>query len=70
MKFIDRQYLLRQLINFNKDILNVLYVKKDNGKGLSSNDFTDEEKQKLLLLENYDDTELRNKLNLLESVAE
>lgn len=65
MKFIDRQYLLRQFINFNKDILNVLYVEKVQGKGLSSNDFTDEEKQKLFLLENYDDTELRNKLDLL-----
>lgn len=34
-------------------------VDKEEGKGLSSNDYTDEEKAKLAGLENYDDTEVR-----------
>lgn len=34
-------------------------VSKEPGKGLSHNDFTDEEKSKLAGLENYDDTEVR-----------
>lgn len=35
------------------------YVLKDGEKGLSSNDFTDNEKEKLANLENYDDTEIK-----------
>jgi hypothetical protein len=35
------------------------YVEKVEGKGLSTNDYTNEEKQKLSTLENYDDTEVR-----------
>lgn len=38
-------------------------VEKINGKGLSSNDFTNEYKTKLDNLLNYDDTELRNELD-------
>ena len=34
------------------------YVQKENGKGLSSNDYTTEEKDKLANLENYDDTQV------------
>lgn len=34
-------------------------VDKEAGKGLSANDFTDEEKEKLGSLENYDDSEVR-----------
>lgn len=34
-------------------------VDKVTGKGLSTNDYTNEEKQKLSTLENYDDTEVR-----------
>lgn len=38
-------------------------VDKVTGKGLSSNDFTDDEKEKLSGLNNYNDTELRNSIN-------
>ena len=38
-------------------------VDKEEGKGLSSNDYTDAEKEKLASLENYDDTEIKNSLN-------
>ena len=38
-------------------------VDKETGKGLSTNDFTDEEKEKLKGLSNYDDEELRTLLN-------
>lgn len=34
-------------------------VDKEAGKGLSSNDYTNADKQKLAGLQNYDDTELR-----------
>ena len=44
-----------------KDLNN--YVPKVEGKGLSSNDYTTDEKNKLAGLENYDDTELKNELN-------
>lgn len=42
-------------------------VDKVEGKELSSNDFTDEEKTKLSELNNYDDTNLSNKVTELES---
>ena len=46
-------------------------VDKEDGKGLSSNDFTDSEKQKLANLENYDDSELFGKINgLTENKAD
>lgn len=38
-------------------------VDKEEGKGLSSNDYTDAEKEKLASLENYDDTEIKSSLN-------
>ena len=38
-------------------------VSKEAGKGLSSNDFTNEEKSKLTNLENYDDTEIKKLIN-------
>lgn len=38
-------------------------VTKEEGKGLSANDFTDDAKNKLDGLQNYDDTELRNEVN-------
>jgi len=34
-------------------------VNKEEGKGLSSNDYTDEEKEKLANLQNYDDTQVK-----------
>ena len=42
-------------------------VDKIIGKGLSTNDFTDEEKNKLNSLTNYDDTEVRNSINEINS---
>lgn len=41
-------------------------VNKETGKGLSSNDFIDELKNKLVNLENYDDGEIRNLIAELE----
>lgn len=37
-----------------------MYVEKVDGKGLSAEDFTTSEKEKLAGLQNYDDTEVRN----------
>lgn len=41
-------------------------VDKEQGKGLSTNDYTTEEKTKLAGLENYDDTALANRVRTLE----
>ena len=38
-------------------------VDKEEGKGLSTNDYTDQEKEKLGGLSNYDDTEIRKELS-------
>ena len=38
-------------------------VDKEEGKGLSANDYTDQEKEKLAGLSNYDDTEIRKELS-------
>lgn len=63
---------LQELVNALKnnvssisDIFQLLNrkVEKIEGKGLSTNDFTNEEKQKLAGLNNYDDTELRDKID-------
>ena len=59
-------YDIEDVTNKNMDILDEeLFGKEDKvpGKGLSTNDFTNEYKNKLDGLENYDDTELINKLN-------
>ncbi len=42
-------------------------VDKVSGKGLSTNDYTTAEKQKLAGLENYDDTVIKNDINFLYS---
>lgn len=42
-------------------------VDKISGKGLSTNDYTTTEKNKLAGLSNYDDTEVRNLIALLTS---
>ena len=39
------------------------YVRKEEGKGLSSNDYTDADKEKLEVLHNYNDTALREKIS-------
>lgn len=47
------------------------YVEKVEGKGLSTNDFTNEDKAKLLSFDNYDDTEIKETLgNKLDKFAE
>lgn len=43
------------------------YVKKEGGKGLSSNDYTNEDKQKLAGLSNYDDTALSTQVSNLQN---
>lgn len=40
-------------------------VDKETGKGLSSNDYTDEDREKLASLENYDDSEVKETLSTL-----
>lgn len=42
-------------------------VDKVEGKGLSTNDFTNEEKSKLLGLNNYDDSEIKESINNLQN---
>lgn len=59
--------ILKNLNNYDDTALKEGKVDKEEGKGLSSNDFTDEEKFKLEGLKNYDDTEIREKLNSLEN---
>lgn len=44
------------------------YVEKVTGKGLSSNDYTDEEKQKLASLKNYDDTDIQQDISDIQAV--
>lgn len=45
-------------------------VQKEAGKGLSTNDFTNAEKQKLSELENYDDSEMQALISTLtETIA-
>lgn len=44
-------------------------VDKVEGMGLSQNNFTNEEKEKLINLENYDDTELNKALNELSDAV-
>ena len=61
---------LSQLTN-DKDFINKTYhdstkVDKEEGKGLSSNDFTNEEKEKLSSLENYDDTQVKQDINTIK----
>lgn len=46
----------------NIDKLLAQKVDKEEGKGLSTNDYTDQEKEKLAGLSNYDDTEIRKEL--------
>lgn len=41
-------------------------VDKEYGKVLSTNDYTDEEKEKLSQLENYDDTQIKSDVNEIE----
>lgn len=45
------------------------YVAKETGKGLSTNDYTTAEKEKLAGLSNYDDTELSSRVSDLENAG-
>lgn len=47
------------------DALLAQKVNAEDGKGLSSNDFTDDEKRKLSTLKNYNDTDLRRIIQVL-----
>lgn len=53
---------------FNEAINNK--VDKQNGKDLSTNDFTDAYKQKVDDLENYDDTAIKQRLNNLDTTVQ
>lgn len=56
--------------NLKSDLSLDDYVLKEEGKGLSTNSFENEEKQKLQELHNYDDTELRSQVSgLAESIG-
>ena len=65
-KPISKDYLLTQLKNYETEIINKKYIEKEDGKGLSSNDYTTEEKNKLAGLENYNDTALSNRVKTVE----
>lgn len=54
-----------------KEIIEKIGVKvdKSDGMGLSSNDYTTAEKEKLSQLVNYDDTDLQNRLNKIEDYS-
>lgn len=67
LKYTDDNGLL-YLINKIKTMLGGK-VDKENGKGLSTNDYTTEEKVKLATLENYDDTSLSGRVTTLENAG-
>lgn len=50
----------------DQDVIDNTKVDKVEGKGLSTNDYTTEEKTKLAGLENYDDTELSGRVTTIE----
>ncbi len=52
-------------INFDED-----YVKKEENKGLSTNDFTNEYKEKVDSLQNFDDSEIKQNLTALSEEIE
>lgn len=47
-----------------------IYVEKVEGMGLSSNDFTYNEKRKLETLNNYDDSEIQNKVSEIKAITD
>lgn len=47
-----------------------IYVEKVAGMGLSSNDFTYDEKRKLETLNNYDDSEIQNKVSEIKAITD
>lgn len=67
LKYTDDNGLL-YLITKIKGLANTK-VDKVDGKGLSTNDYTTEEKVKLATLENYDDTALAGRVTTLENAG-
>ena len=62
------ELIKKEIENYDFDNINLDdYVKKVEGKGLSSNDFTDDDKTKLDNLKNYDDTDIKNELKDLDN---
>lgn len=57
---------IKEVVNNNADELENK-ISKQEGKGLSSNDFTNELKAKLNNLENYDDTEVKQDISNLDT---
>lgn len=54
--------------NFSVTIMNLIgnKVEKEEGMGLSENSYTNAEKEKLNMLQNYDDTEIKSDINNLK----
>ena len=67
LKYTDDNGLL-YLITKIKNLV-ATKVDKVDGKGLSTNDYTTEEKVKLATLENYDDTALAGRVTTLENAG-
>lgn len=67
LKYTDDNGLL-YLITKIKNLI-ATKVDKVDGKGLSTNDYTTEEKVKLATLENYDDTALAGRVTTLENAG-
>lgn len=56
--------------NFSVTIMNLISnkVEKEDGMGLSENSYTNAEKEKLNMLQNYDDTEIKSDINNLKNL--
>lgn len=73
----ENQFDIEEALNENWDKLDIAYgnlntnkVDKEEGKGLSTNDFTNELKTKLDSLENYDDTEIKQDISDIQKKDE
>lgn len=64
---ITIEYLTRQFNNFMAAVKEK-YVHKIDGKSLSSNDFSDEYKNKLINLHNYDDSRITGRVEQTEKL--
>lgn len=56
-----------EVIGYNKEESDARYVQKEAGKGLSANDYTTLEKNKLANLKNYDDADIKASITTLET---
>lgn len=73
----ENQFDIEEALNENWDKIDTAYgnlntnkVDKEEGKGLSTNDFTNELKAKLDNLENYDDTEIKQDISDIQKKDE